>query len=79
MNLDHFPKPPAWTALAACAEVDPELFFPEKGGRTTQAMSVCRSCRVQVECLDYALEHRDDIGFYAGTTPRQRRAMRRAA
>ena len=45
----------AWQDFALCAETDPDIFFPEKGGSTTPATSVCSQCLVQAECLEYAI------------------------
>ena len=72
---------PAWQDQALCAEVDPDLHFPEKGGSTREAKRVCRSCEVRAECLAYALEHEDTgrFGIWGGTSERERRALRRAA
>jgi WhiB family redox-sensing transcriptional regulator len=39
-----------------CSQVDPEIFFPEKGGSTKAAKMICSRCIVQPECLDYVLK-----------------------
>jgi WhiB family transcriptional regulator, redox-sensing transcriptional regulator len=71
-----------WRLDAACAEVDPELFFPEPGQvpQATQAKAVCAGCAVRGPCLQAALhgpQARDDhSGIFAGTTARQRVALR---
>lgn len=69
-----------WAADALCAQVDPELFYPEKGGSTTEAKAICARCPVAAECLDYALALplRHDYGIYGGTSPKQRRRLRNA-
>ena len=68
-----------WQDKALCAEVDPEAFFPEKGGSTRPAKLVCRGCEVRAECLEYALEHEDvgRFGIWGGTSERERRRMKR--
>jgi len=66
---------PAWQELGRCAESDPELFFPEKGGPTEEPKRVCRSCEVRVECLEYALENRERFGIWGGMSERQRRRI----
>ncbi len=68
---------PRWRADALCATTDPEAFFPERGENATLARRICRSCNVQGECLDYALEHDEQFGIWGGTTRNERRAMRR--
>jgi WhiB family transcriptional regulator, redox-sensing transcriptional regulator len=71
-----------WRLDAACAEVDPELFFPEPGQvpQTAAAKAVCAGCAVRGPCLEAALrgpQARDDhSGIFAGTTARQRVALR---
>lgn len=70
-----------WTASASCAQVDPEAFFPEGGGRDMSAAAkrTCRSCDVKTECLEYALTHGPLEGIWGGTTVRERRRLRRNA
>jgi len=71
--------PPEWTKLARCVEVDPELFFPEKGEIISPrlAKSICKSCEVNVECLEYALDNKEQYGIWGGTSETDRRRMRR--
>lgn len=65
----------SWQVDALCAQTDPEAFFPEKGGSTRAAKSVCASCPVQPECLAYALESGERFGIYGGMSERERRRM----
>ena len=65
-----------WQAKALCSQTDPEAFFPEKGGSTREAKSVCWSCEVRVECLEYALEHHENFGIWGGLSERERRRER---
>lgn len=76
--LDGFPEPPAWMADAVCATTDPEAFFPEKGGSTREAKAVCRSCIVQAECLDWALDNDERFGIWGGLSERERRRIKPA-
>lgn len=62
-----------WMALGRCAEVDPELFFPEAAGPANAPKRVCFSCEVQAECLDYALDHKIMNGVWGGTSGYQRK------
>ena len=66
-----------WRDQARCAEVDGEIFFPEKGGSTREAKKVCRGCEVRAECLEFALEKRELWGIYGGLSPEQRRDLLR--
>jgi WhiB family redox-sensing transcriptional regulator len=71
-----------WRLDAACAQVDPELFFPEPGQvpQAAAAKAVCAGCAVRGPCLEAVLhgpQARDDhSGIFAGTTARQRVALR---
>lgn len=66
--------------IAPCATMDPEAYFPEKGVGTDKTVAMakrlCHTCPYQVECLEWALEHRE-IGVWGGTTERERSRIRR--
>ena len=68
-----------WTELAVCAQVDPEMFFPEKGGATKEAKRLCFTCEVRKQCLDYAMANEERFGVWGGHSERERRKMLRAA
>jgi len=70
---------PAWMQYALCARVDPELFFPEKGGSPRAAKRICRVCPVCAECLAYVigLGHEERFGVWGGLSERERRELRR--
>jgi WhiB family redox-sensing transcriptional regulator len=71
-----------WRLDAACAQLDPELFFPEPGQvpQAAAAKQVCAGCAVRGPCLEQALhgpQARDDhTGIFAGTTARDRMRLR---
>ena len=69
--------PQKWQDEALCATADPECWFPERGGSTRDAKKVCRGCPVQVECLEYALEHDLRFGIWGGLSERERRRLKR--
>ena len=71
--------PHAWTTAARCAETDPELFFPENRYETATARRICRDCPVRTDCLTTALEDSSLTGVWGGTTPEERRILRRDA
>lgn len=62
---------------AACAGVDPDLFFPGRGQSTSEAKQVCRNCACRVECLQYALDNHENVGVWGMTSERERRTIRR--
>lgn len=70
-------EPPAWQQYANCLGVDPDLFFPERGGSTREAKEVCRGCVVRAECLEYALDNAEKFGIWGGMSERERRQLRR--
>jgi WhiB family redox-sensing transcriptional regulator len=61
-------------AGALCAQVDAELFFPEKGAPTRDAKAVCAACPVRAACLIAFgdLPH----GVVAGLSVAERRVLR---
>ncbi|MFT2014639.1 WhiB family transcriptional regulator [Streptomyces sp. 796.1] len=76
--------PATWTASAVCAQVDPELFFPEIGGSSAvTARRICAACPVRAECLAAALSEEGDCapsyrhGIRGGLSPRARYALGR--
>jgi len=68
--------PPEWMVGAVCDQVDPELFFPEKGGSTREAKRICTGCEVRAECLEYALAHDERFGVWGATSEADRRRLR---
>ena len=64
-----------WTS-ALCAEVDPELFFPEKGQPSAPAKAVCARCPVTALCLATFGPLVAD-GVVGGLTAQERRQQRR--
>lgn len=66
-----------WRDYALCQEVDPEAFFPEKGGSTRDAKRICSRCEVKAECLEDALEHHERFGVRGGLSERERRQLYR--
>lgn len=67
---------PEWMERGLCAQTDPEAFYPDKGGSTRAAKTVCVGCPVRGECLDYALARDERFGIWGGTSERQRRALK---
>lgn len=59
---------------ALCAQADPELFFPDKGGRAPEARRICAACPVRQECLDFAIAE-GVTGIWGGTGQKERRDL----
>ena len=66
-----------WVSYAACRDAEPDVFFPGIEGDTSRAVTICGSCAVREQCLDYALSARERYGVWGGTTERERRRMLR--
>ncbi|MFI1189294.1 WhiB family transcriptional regulator [Streptomyces californicus] len=67
---------------ALCREEDPDLFFPigSTGPALLQieeAKAVCRRCPVMDQCLQWALENRQDSGVWGGLNEDERRSLKR--
>lgn len=68
---------PEWQQGAVCAQVDPELFYPPKGGDATPAKRICRGCDVRLKCLKEALDNNEEFGVWGGLSERERRALKK--
>jgi WhiB family redox-sensing transcriptional regulator len=70
-----------WRQRAACLESDPEIFFPvgvtgPALEQIAQAKSICASCEVRTQCLDWALATHQNAGVWGGMTEDERREQR---
>jgi WhiB family transcriptional regulator, redox-sensing transcriptional regulator len=73
-------SPGDWWRQAACQDADPDLFFPISASGAAAAdivlaKHVCRTCRVRLDCLDYALATRQVHGIWGGTTEDERQRL----
>jgi WhiB family redox-sensing transcriptional regulator len=72
----------SWAEHAACCapSTDPDLFFPlgELDVEAAPAKAVCARCSVAAQCLGWALRTGEQNGIWGGTTPVERRLLRRA-
>jgi WhiB family redox-sensing transcriptional regulator len=68
-------RPGHWAEAALCAQTDPELFFPDKGGTSAPAKRICAGCLVRAECLQDALDRGERFGIRGGLSERQRRRL----
>ncbi len=68
---------PEWHARAACRGTGTDAFFPRRGTLYDGTRQLCAECPVREECLETALADSKLVGLWGGTTPAQRREMRR--
>lgn len=66
-----------WMTKAKCSGRNDIEFFPEKGYSGSEAKEFCGDCPVKVQCLNYAVKHNLRDGFWGGTSPMERRSIRR--
>ncbi len=63
-----------WQDLAACRDMNPELFFPEADYLIDETvLSTCHGCPVREECAQWALDTCQEFGIWGGLTEDQRR------
>lgn len=79
---DQQPGYPEWWDDAACAEVDPELFFPQEGATKQEkllseykAKQVCSRCPVRTQCLSAALDGNETFGVWGGLSAKEREML----
>lgn len=60
----------------ACAQTDPDLWFPEVAVPATQAKALCNECPVMKECQSFAVWHYQMHGIWGGTNPDTRKKIR---
>ena len=67
-----------WIDDALCAQVDSEIFYPQKGASAAGAKKICGLCPVREECLEDALATGDQWGIRGGVSERNRAKILRA-
>jgi WhiB family redox-sensing transcriptional regulator len=78
-DLIHQYRPEPWTEYAVCRSVGESPFFPENGDSWLDAVRICRSCPVRLQCLDYAMRmevgqsNKTRMGVWGGLTPNGRK------
>lgn len=68
---------PDWYVDALCPQTDPEVFFPSEGQSGRAAKTVCATCPVRSQCLDWAMENCELFGVWGGVSSKDRQKMRR--
>lgn len=77
--IEQLARRPNWQQHAACRNETVELFITDGGGPSARAKQLCARCPVRLHCLRYALADPDLVGYWGGTSERERRRLRRAA
>lgn len=76
-DLEDMAATTSWMDWGSCTEVDPELFFIEKGQSPRPAKAICAGCPVREECLEYAIAEEIQWGIWGGLTLLERRRAKR--
>ena len=72
-----------WQIRAACRGPQARVFFPppqferkeDKLEREASAKSICESCSVRRDCLDFSLRIREQHGIWGGLNENERKAL----
>ena len=72
-----------WQIKASCRGPQAEVFFPpshserkeEKLRREARAKSICATCAVRSDCLDYAIRIREPHGIWGGLNELERKQL----
>ena len=67
-----------WKQRGNCVGEPPYLFYSSNLNLVEKAREICQGCPVQIECLQYGIEH-DEYGVWGGKTENERQFLRRAA
>jgi hypothetical protein len=64
-----------WRLRAECKNHDLSLWFSEQWHEQRTAVTICKSCPVQNDCLQFALKY-DERGVWGGKSERARRKLK---
>jgi WhiB family redox-sensing transcriptional regulator len=71
-----------FTESANCESIDTNMFFPEEDSKSythkEYLIKVCGNCKAKAECLEYAVNDYEILGWWGGTSEKQREVLRRA-
>ena len=84
LDADRLPEP-TWRVDAQCRSKNAVHFFApshferkeEKHAREGAARALCGACKVQAQCLDYALTVQEPHGIWGGLNELERRRLLR--
>lgn len=61
-----------WISSAKCTTDNHNLFFSKYKRDQEKAKSICQSCPVQLECLEFAINNECNYGIYGGLSSQER-------
>jgi len=78
LSLEYSP----FDGTQLCKTVDPDLFFPDdylNKEQIEQVKAICNDCWIKDKCLSFAMDNKEREGIWGGTTPADRKRLRRKA
>jgi len=64
-----------------CSTENPDLFFPdnyqEDLEQIKRAKAICSNCWIEKDCLKFAMKTKQRYGIWGGTTPNERKRLRK--
>lgn len=75
-DLVELVERPAWMEHAACRGMDVNLFYPDHQINPRHIHAICDPCPTREACLAYALDRKDQHGWWGSKSPKQRRRGR---
>jgi WhiB family redox-sensing transcriptional regulator len=78
--MDLYLESAPFDGTQLCKSEDPELFFPEDYTHrlsVNKARAICQDCPLTTACLEYAMRDSSLDGVWGGTTPQDRKNLRR--
>ena len=79
MRLSFLLTAPRFDDAQCTNESDQDFFFPDSGVELEQRLprlrQLCGRCVHQADCLDFAINNREQDGFWGGKTPDERKNL----
>jgi Transcription factor WhiB len=66
---------PSWRALSLCLMFPSVDFFDGSRPNKRRAKAICFECQVREECLQFALENKEEFGVWGGLDDVERKAL----
>lgn len=67
-----------WKQRGNCVGEPPYIFYSSNLNLLEEARGICQGCPVQMQCLEYGIEH-NEYGIWGGKTESERQFLRRSA
>lgn len=69
--------PGDWHEHANCKDLEVDVFFSLDEEDQREALARCNGCPVRAQCLEYAVDNREQYGIWGGTREQERRRLMR--